>query len=189
MRLSPMCFALAVLAIWCCATPALAQLTLDGGEVQVTMTTSASAYQGTPAVAWEPAGSYVIAWQQQSATTGGWDILGQQFRTNASGPPTTLGPAFQVSGASSAFCRQSPAVASDAAGDFVIAWISNEESGGLHGIFGQRYNSAGQSQGQFQVNTTTASAQHSPAAAYITGQTLLLDGGLTACGARGTGLK
>jgi NAD(P)-dependent dehydrogenase (short-subunit alcohol dehydrogenase family) len=29
----------------------------------------------------------------------------------------------------------------------------------------------------------------SPAAAYITGQTLLLDGGLTACGARGTGPK
>jgi hypothetical protein len=161
-----MYFVLAVLATaWCSATPALAQFTLDGGEVQVTMTTSASAYQGMPAVAWEPAGSYVIAWQQQSVTTGGWDILGQQFRTNASGPPTTLGSAFQVSGTSSAFCRQSPAVASDAAGDFVIVWISNEESGGLHGIFGQRYNSAGQPQGQFQVNTTMTDDDQAPAVA------------------------
>jgi hypothetical protein len=163
---SPLCSAVAVLATaWCCAAPALAQITLDGGEVQVTTTTSASAYQGSPAVAWEPAGSYVIAWQQQSATVGGWDILGEQFRTNAGGPPAPLGPPFQVSGTSSAFCRQSPAVASDAAGDFVIVWISNEESGGLHGIFGQRYNSAGQPQGQFQVNTTMTDDDQAPAVA------------------------
>jgi hypothetical protein len=157
----------AVLAIaWCFAAPALAQITLDGGEVQVTTTTSASAYQGAPAVAWEPAGDYVIAWQQQSATTGGSDIFAQQFQTNGSAPPTALAPAFQVSTPSSAFCRQAPAMATDAAGDFVIVWQSNEESGGINGIFGQLYNSAGQPVGQrFQVNTTTTNDDQAPAVA------------------------
>ena len=168
MRRSPMCFAVAVLILTsarCCAVPALAQITLDGGEVQVTMTTPASAFQGAPAVAWEPAGDYVVAWQQQSATTGGWDIFAQQFQANGSAPPTAPTPAFQVSTPSSAFCRQSPAVASDAAGDFVIVWQSNE-SGSTTDIFGQLYNGAGQPVGQrFQVNTPAAYDHQAPAVA------------------------
>jgi hypothetical protein len=168
MRRSPQCFAVAVLATaWCCAVPARAQLTLDGGEVQVTMTAPGSAFQGAPAVAWVPAGAYVVAWQQQSATTGGWDIFAEKFQSNASAPPTAVGPAFQVSATSSAFCRQSPAVASDAAGDFVIVWTSDEVGGGLHGIFGQLYNSAGQAQGQFQVNTTMTDDELAPAVAMM----------------------
>jgi hypothetical protein len=145
----------------------LAQITLDGGEVQVTMTIPASAFQGAPAVAWEPAGDYVIAWQQQSATTGGWDIVAQQFRANGGAPPTALGPVLPASGPSTAYCRQSPGVATDAAGDFVIVWTSDEESGGIHGIFGQLYNSAGQAQGQFQVNTTMTDDDLAPAVAMM----------------------
>src|ERR1700681_1042693 len=103
MRLSPQCFAVAIVTSWCCATPALAQITLDGGEVQVTMTTSMSAFQGAPAVAWEPAGNYVLAWQQQSATPGGWDVVAQQFQGKGSAPPTALGPVLQASGPSTSF--------------------------------------------------------------------------------------
>jgi hypothetical protein len=164
MRRSPQFYSVAVLATaWCCAAPALAQITLDGGEVQV-VTSPASAFQGAPAVAWEPNGSYVLAWQQQSATTGGWDVFAQQFQPNGSAPPTAIAPAFQVSPPSSAFCRQSPAVATDAAGDFVVVWASNEESGGLHGIFGQLYISGGQPQ-PFQVNMTTTNDDQAPAVA------------------------
>jgi hypothetical protein len=162
---SSWCFVAVLVAALSRAVPALAQITLDGGEVQVTATSSASAFQSAPAVAWEPAGDYVIAWQQQSATTGGWDIQAQQFRTNAGAPPTALGPAFQASGASGAFCRQSPAVATDAAGNFLIVWTSNEGAAGTNGIFGQLYNSAGQPEGQrFQVNTTMGDDE-SPAVA------------------------
>jgi hypothetical protein len=164
MRRSWQCFVVAVLAtFWCSAAPALARITLDGGEVQVTMTTSMSAFQGAPAVAWEPAGNYVLAWQQQSATTGGWDVVAQQFQGNGSAPPTALGPVLQASGPSTSFCRQSPAVATDAAGDFVVVWTSNEESGALRGIFGQLYNSAGQPQGsRISVNATTAYDDQAP---------------------------
>ena len=167
MRPLPKLKTFVVLAGTCCvAAPAVAQITLSGPEVQVTTTTSASAYQGAPAVAWQPAGNYVVAWQQQSAATGGWDIFAQQFRTNGGAPPTALGPVFQVSVPSTTFCRQSPAVASDAAGDFVVVWAGNEESGGTNGIFGQLYTSAGQANGQrFQVNTTTAYDDQAPAVA------------------------
>ncbi|HXO41399.1 MAG TPA: hypothetical protein VN999_08130, partial [Thermoanaerobaculia bacterium] len=153
-----MCHAVAVVATaWCCATPALAQITLDGGEVQVTMTTATSAFQGAPAVAWGPDGSYVVAWQQQSATAGGWDVVAQQFQINGGAPPTAPGPVLAASGPSTSFCRQSPAVAIDAAGDFVVVWASNEESAGLHGIFGQLYSSTGQAQGsRISVSTTAA---------------------------------
>lgn len=164
MRRSWQCFAAAVLATpWCYAAPALAQITLDGGEVQVT---PSSAYQGAPAVAWQPDGNYVIAWQQQSVTTGGWDIFAQQFEPNGNTPPMAVGPAFQVSSMGTTFCRQSPTVATDAAGDFVIVWTSDEETGGLRGIFGRLYNSGGQPQGgPFQVNTTMTYDDRAPAVA------------------------
>src|SRR5579872_3323009 len=140
MRRSPLCFAIVVLAVaWCCATPAPAQISPDGGEVPITTTGPGSAFQGAPAVAWGPDGNHVVAWQQQSATAGGWDVVAQQFQTNGGAPPTALGPMLAASGQSTSFCRQSPAIATDAAGDFVVIWASNEESGGLHGIFGQLY--------------------------------------------------
>jgi hypothetical protein len=148
------------------AAAAVTPITLDGGELQVTTTTSASAYQGAPAVAWEPAGNFVVAWQQQSAATGGTDIFAQPFRSNGGAPPSALGPAFQVSSSGTAFCRQTPAVAADAAGDFVVVWASNEESGGAYGIWGQLYTSSGQTNGgRFQVNTTMTVDAQAPAVA------------------------
>jgi hypothetical protein len=166
MRRSRQCDAVAVLATaCCCAAPALGQITLGGGEVQVTMTSSTSAFQGAPAVAWQPDGNYVLAWQQQSTTTGGWDIFAQQFQPNGSAPPSAPAPAFQVSTPSTAYCRQTPAVATDAAGNFVVVWTSNE-NGGIHGIFGQLYSSSGQPQGsRISVSTTATYDDVAPAVA------------------------
>jgi len=56
-----------------------------------------------------------------------------------------------------------PAVATDADGDFVVVWQSYPQDGSFHGIFGQRYTSAGAAVGaEFQVNTYTTSQQGSP---------------------------
>jgi hypothetical protein len=148
--------------IWLCAPDARAQVTPEGPEIQVTTATSASAYQGAPAAAWEPAGDYVFAWQQQSAATGGWDVFAQQFGAQG----TALGPAFQVSGPSSAFCRQSPAVATDALGNFLVVWQSNEQSSATTGIYAQLYDSSGRLVGPLlHVNTTTAGNAQAPAVA------------------------
>jgi hypothetical protein len=149
-------------AAWLCAA-ARAQLTPEGPEIQVTAPTSASAFQGSPAVAWEPAGDCVLAWQQQqAAATGGSDLFAQQFAALGA----ALGPAFPVSGPSSAFCRQSPAVASDALGNFVVGWQSNEQAGGTNGIYAQLYDSSGRLIGpQLHVNTTTAGNDQAAAVA------------------------
>ena len=57
-----------------------------------------------------------------------------------------------------------PAVASDAAGNFVVAWVGPD--GGLYGVFAQRFDAAGVPRGgEFRVNEQTSSAQLEPAVA------------------------
>lgn len=58
-----------------------------------------------------------------------------------------------------------PAAATDADGDFVVVWTSDQD-GSSSGIYGQRYNANGGAQGsEFQVNTYTTSFQSSPVVA------------------------
>ena len=76
---------------------------------------------------------------------------------------TPAGPEFRVNtrlASSQAF----PAMAMDAAGDFVVAWQGNNQDDGFsNGIFAQRYNAAGVAQGaEFLVNTTVRSNQTKP---------------------------
>jgi hypothetical protein len=62
--------------------------------------------------------------------------------------------------------QQNPAVARDSAGDFVIAWDSNNQDGSAHGIYAQKYNRAGIPQGsEFRVNTYTSDSQRYPSVA------------------------
>jgi hypothetical protein len=138
--------------------PALGQVIPGPSEVQVAATAT---FQAAPAVAWESGGDFVIAWQKQSAA-GGWDVFARQY--GAGGTP--LGNEFQVNTTSGAGCRQFPAVAADAQGDFVAAWQSDQESGGSFGIYGQRFGADGHLIGtEFHVNTTTAGSQQAPAVA------------------------
>src|SRR5205085_1058104 len=62
--------------------------------------------------------------------------------------------------------QQRPAVAVDAAGDFVIAWQSQDQDGSSDGVYAQRYSAAGVAQGgEFRVNTFTTGLQASPVVA------------------------
>src|SRR5688572_28382524 len=57
----------------------------------------------------------------------------------------------------------SPAVATDADGDFVVVWESMLQDGSEWGIYGRRFNALGEPQGaEFQVPTETGLAQTSP---------------------------
>lgn len=59
-----------------------------------------------------------------------------------------------------------PAVAADAAGNFVVVWESDLQDGSGEGIFGQRFNSAGaRLGGELQVNTFTTNHQSDPSVA------------------------
>ncbi len=138
---------------------AAAQITPGGGEIGAG---ASGVYQGLPAAASDLAGDFVVAWQRLSPTTGGWDVFARRFSRGGA----ALGGEVQVSTTVGAGCRQNPAVAADALGNFVVVWQSNEESGGTSGIFGQLFGSGGAPVGgQFQVNTTASADALRPAVA------------------------
>src|SRR5687768_13208678 len=75
-----------------------------------------------------------------------------------------VGPGFRVDDPAGTTDRGGPSVASDADGDFVIAWQAHGATD--WDVYAQRYNAGGVPQGaSFRVNATTAGDQHAPAAA------------------------
>jgi hypothetical protein len=129
----------------------------QGSEFQVNSYTTSS--QWVPAVASDANGNFVVAWSGKGAGDDG-GIFGQRF--DASGVPQ--GSEFQVNSYTTG-AQWVPAVASDANGDFVVAWESPQD-GSYEGIFGQRFNASGVPQGsEFQVNSYTTNYQTLPAIA------------------------
>jgi hypothetical protein len=131
-----------------------------GSEFRVnTYTTS---YQRFPSVAADSSGSFVVAWE--SIFQGGFpgaSIFGQRY--TSSGAP--LGQEFPINSFTFTTAAYS-VVASDAAGDFVVVWVSFGQDGSGQGIFGQRYASSGTALGpEFRVNTVTATNQYKPSVA------------------------
>ncbi|NUQ63995.1 MAG: trypsin-like serine protease, partial [Pirellulales bacterium] len=111
--------------------------------------------QGTPQVAMEAGGDFVVVWAGAGAddTSG---IYGRRF--NARGQ--ALGDEFRVHTAG-ANAQMLPDVAMDDAGRFVVVW--NSADGSLMGVYGQRYTETGaKAGGEFQVNTTTNDKQDDP---------------------------
>jgi len=92
----------------------------------------------------DAAGDFVIVWSDANL-----GIRAQRF--DANGNPE--GREFQVS-TDTCSQKKSPHIAMDYKGDSVITWSSYGQDGNGWGIFAQRYDASGQSQGpEFQVNT------------------------------------
>ena len=111
-------------------------------------------YGWDPAVAVDPSGGFVVVWRMFFS---GQDVFGRRY--DATGTP--VGSEFQVNTYTTAD-QGNPAVASDAAGNFVVVWDSEGQDGQGYGIFAQRFDSAGVPQGaEFQVHSTTGFQRHS----------------------------
>ncbi|MEZ0371667.1 MAG: IPT/TIG domain-containing protein [Candidatus Sericytochromatia bacterium] len=111
--------------------------------------TNITGRQGSPAVAMDADGDFVIAWESRVPYSNYYDIFAQRY--NASGQPQ--GSEFLVNSYTTSNQLQTT-IAMNADGNFVIAWESNTQDGNTEGIFAQRFNSSGQPQGsEFQVNT------------------------------------
>jgi hypothetical protein len=122
--------------------------------------TSTSADQLRPAVAIDPDGNFFIVWDSNLQDGSGYGVYAQRY--NLFGVPQ--GAEFAVNTFTTSDQRR-PTVAADAVGNFVIAWNSNQDGSG-HGIYAQRYNRAGATQGtEFRINTHTTSNQTFPSAA------------------------
>ena len=112
-------------------------------------------------IAHDSNGNFVVVWESSDQDGDGEGIYGQRY--NSAGVPQ--GPEFQVNTFASN-TQDSPAVAMDSAGNFVVVWESSGQDGSSTGVYAQRYNSAGAPQGsEFQVNTYTTSGQGDPSVA------------------------
>ncbi len=127
-----------------------------GTEFQVNTYTSGD--QNYPTVASTAAGNFVVVWMSNGQDGSSWGVFGQRF--DNTGAP--LGTEFQVNTYTTGN-QKAPAVALDAAGDFVVVWHSRQD-GSYYGVFGQRFDSSGTPVGtEFQVNTYTTGAQYTAA--------------------------
>ena len=130
---------------------------VDGGP-EFRVNTYTTGYQADPSVAIDENGNFVVVWaSDQDGSESG--VFGQRFAVT--GVP--LGPEFRVNTVTTDN-QQQPRVATDANGNFVVVWTSENQDGSGAGVFGRRYSSSGDPVGpEFQVNTYTTGFQYRPA--------------------------
>jgi hypothetical protein len=133
------------------------------GEFQINVYTVDG--QGTPAIAADSQGGFVVAWEQADPMGIPVDVSARRF--DSSGNP--LGDDFLVHEFTQN-AQRSPAVGRSAAGGFVVVWSSSGQDGDLEGIFARRFDSAGNPlAAEFQVNTYTTGGQTFPKLAMRAG--------------------
>jgi hypothetical protein len=82
----------------------------------------------------DAAGDFVVVWRSGGQDGNGDGIFGQRFTSNGA----KLGGEFQVNTYTTGN-QDGPAVAMDAAGNFVVVWRSEGQDGDGGGLFGQRF--------------------------------------------------
>ncbi|MEM9449486.1 MAG: Calx-beta domain-containing protein [Cyanobacteria bacterium P01_E01_bin.6] len=128
-----------------------------GGEIAVSNLTAGD--QEDPVVGIDGAGNFVIAWTNDvgaavSVRARRFDNLGN-----------ALGNAFLVN-TETTDDQDTPAIAMNANGEFVITWESLAQDGDGDGVFAQRYDNTGTKVGgEIAVNTFTSSNQDDPSVA------------------------
>jgi hypothetical protein len=111
----------------------------------------------------DPDGNFVVVWDSFHPSESLQGVFGQMF--DSTGAPS--GSEFRVN-TYTTVAQQSPSVAMDAVGNFVVVWNSSIQDGSEEGIFGQRFNSAGAAVGsEFQVNTYTILSQSNASVAML----------------------
>ncbi|QDU23846.1 VCBS repeat-containing protein [Urbifossiella limnaea] len=139
--------------------------TLIGAKFLVNTTTLG--YQSHPAVAALPGNGFVVVWQTETRTANGYDVVGRVFTQDGAGA-LVPGAEFVVNEATLTGHQTAPAVASDAAGNFVVVWQSDAQDAteDLTEIYGRRFATSGTTAtplaAEFRVNTETATTQYSP---------------------------
>ena len=127
---------------------------LQGPEIQVSSTPEL----GSPDVAMDAAGNFVVTWSGLGPAGPGVDVHARRY--DAAGNP--LGNDFRVNTFTTSG-QAAPSIAMDADGDFVVAWGSYYQDGAGAGVFAQRYAASGAPPGgELQVNSFTTGPQRSP---------------------------
>jgi hypothetical protein len=123
----------------------------QGGEFLVN--TSTAYNQEFPNLGMDGSGNFVVVWAGPDQDNVG--VFGQRFSAAA----VKQGVEFQIN-VYTTMQQYDPAVARDAAGNFVVVWRSNGQDGAFYGIFGRRYNASGVAQGsEFRINSYNTNNQ------------------------------
>ena len=114
--------------------------------------------QFTPSVAALSDGGFVVTWTSREHNGAGSSVYGQRYDQEGN----SVGDEFPVNTYTDSL-QSSPSVAALSDGGFVVTWQSSGQDGSSYGVYGQRYDQAGNSVGdEFQVNTYTDRSQDSP---------------------------
>src|SRR5205085_2357340 len=105
----------------------------QGGEFRANAYTTDS--QVHPSVGMDAAGDFVVAWQSFGQDGTGYGVYARRY--GAAG--AAQGGEFRAN-VTTTGSQSNPAVAVDAAGDFVIAWDSAGQDGSGAGVYARRYN-------------------------------------------------
>lgn len=127
--------------------------TANGSEFQVN--TYTTGVQGKPSIAVLSDDGFVVTWESNGQDGSSYGVFAQRYNTNG----TANGSEFQVN-TYTTNVQATSSIAALANGEFIVTWESNGQDGADYGIFAQRYNANGTTNGsEFQVNTATASGQ------------------------------
>ncbi len=132
-----------------------------GADFQVN--TYVTQTQRFPSIAMESNGDFVVAWHSNVQDGSGYGIFARRFASTGS----ALGGEFQVNlYTSSSQARAS--VASDADGDFIVAWQSYQQDGSNYGVFARIMSSTGAVLSpELQVTLATVNGQFNPSTVAV----------------------
>ena len=130
-----------------------------GDEFQVNTYTTAS--QGRSSVASDADGNFVVVWSG-AGDGDSYGAFGQRYDKDG----IRLGGEFRVNTYTTGN-QVDAKIATDPEGGFVVVWASDGQDGSYYGVFGRRFDSAGDPLGDdFQVNTYTTRRQEYPSVAF-----------------------
>jgi hypothetical protein len=118
--------------------------------------------QGGGALAMAGSGDFVVAWVSYAGDGSDYRVFARRF--DAAGLP--LAAELQVSSYANDNQKGRPQAAMDDGGDFVVAWVSQDQDGSSDGVFAKQFQASGVAQGaEFQVNSYTNANQTDPSVA------------------------
>ncbi len=125
-----------------------------GGEFLVN--THIDGLQTNPSIAALNDGGFVVSWTSDGQDGDGFGVYAQRYNANG----IAQGNEFRVNTYITSE-QSTPTIAVLNDGRFVVSWTSYGQDGSGYGIYAQRYDSNGLTQGsEFRVNSTTFSDQH-----------------------------